>query len=250
MDLKDVWDEQYNNNIETALKDKNLFQLELDAIKLKIKEFLDSSSENIINILELGSGTGLLAEEIMNEFKNYNLEIYYTGIDFSLNAVKTANNRNIKNTTFIENDFLSFLEKDKKEYNIILTQRSIMAIMEEKEQNKMLDLIEKKTKNIGIFSECTEEGFNNLNELRKKLKLKDLEKVWHSRYLTKNQLDKYFINYNIEDFSSIYYLITRIIYPYFEEPKHNTVLADFAASLKQEGDYSFLKLITFYKTNK
>ncbi len=247
MNIKDVWNEQYSDMKETALQDKNLFKLESDAIKNKIKSFIAQVDKKEINILELGSGTGFLASIIIREFASNNITLNYTGVDFSSLATEKANSRKLENSIFLENDFIDFLKTTTLQYDIILTQRAIMAIMEEDKQNLMLGLIIKKLDGIGIFSECTEEGFLKLNALRRELNVNDLEKVWHSRYLSTQQLDKYFKNYIIEDFSSMYYLITRVIYPMFEEPHHNTPLADFAASLKQDGEYSFLKLIIIRK---
>ncbi len=241
MNINEVWDSQYESNNDTALKDVNLFKLESNALIKKINEYIEKTRKKEITILELGSGTGYLARIIIDAFAN--VKINYTGVDFSANACEIAKKRELKNSTFIQNDFDSFLKTDNNKYDIILSQRSIMAVMKEDEQNSILRLIKQKIDGIGLFSECTVEGLENLNSLRSGLGIDELEKVWHSKYLDKKQLDKYFVNYEIEDFSSIYYLVTRVIYPYFEEPKHNTPLADFAASLKQTGNFSFLKLI-------
>ncbi len=242
MSIKNVWDKQYSEHDDTALKDRNLFELESKAIKDEIRLFLSEENKNNISILELGSGTGFLAKLILDEFPQTKID--YTGVDFSAIATQNANKRRLRGVSFIENDFISFLQEDgNKQYDVILTQRSIMAVMEEYEQNLILELVANKINGMGLFSECTADGFKNINNLRKKLDVGKLEKVWHSKYLENQQLDKYFPNYKIKDFSSMYYLITRVLYPMFEEPKHNTSLADFAASLKQDSDYSFLKLI-------
>ena len=67
-------------------------------------------------------------------------------------------------------------------------------------------------------------------------------KVWHSCYLDENIFQTIFPICEKFDFSSTYWLITRVIYPFFEEPKHNSPIHKFAANISQVGDYSLTKL--------
>jgi hypothetical protein len=58
-----------------------------------------------------------------------------------------------------------------------------------------------------------------------------------------------FPSLEIIDYSSTYWLITRVVYPYFAEPKHNTALHDFAAGLHQDGPYGLVKLFASRSTH-
>ena len=59
MSLRQAWEDQYKADTSTALKDTNLFQLEVDALINSIKDYLGSKSKDIpIKILELGCGAG------------------------------------------------------------------------------------------------------------------------------------------------------------------------------------------------
>jgi len=100
---------------------------------------------------------------------------------------------------------------------------------------------------IGIFSEVTTQAFKKLQTLRKKIKLPPLEKIWHSHHLDETIIPKMFHHSEIIDFSSTYWLITRVIYPFFEEPKHNTAIHKFASNLSQDGDYGLVKMFIVKK---
>lgn len=245
--LNSVWDKYYKKSSRnTILKDDNFFRLEIQAILEQIKSYIQR--KKTIKILELGSGSGYLASKICSNLLK-NISYDYTAIDFSEEAVTKAKKRKIKNCTFIKNDFSDFLKNSDDVYDIIISQRSIMAIMNQNQQKKLLILIKKhmKQNSIGIFSEVTQQAFKKIQTLRRKIKLPPLEKVWHSRYLDETLLSRIFKHSKIIDFSSTYWLVTRVIYPFFEEPKHNSIIHKFAFNLSQEGDYGLVKLFIVKK---
>ena len=243
--LIDVWNSQYVTSDDTSLKDKNYFDLETNAIIEQIIKYVQKINSSSLNILELGSGTGLLSSLITSKLSE---KIYgsfsYTGVDFSDVAVKKSNDRNINNCKFIQNDFINFFENNNEKFDIIISQRSIMALMDNESHIKLLQLLKKSLSNqgIGIFSEVTKQSFEKIQKLRKELSIDPLEKVWHSCYLDEKIFQTVFTSCNIFDFSSIYWLITRVIYPYFEEPKHNSLIHNFASNLSQIGNYGLTKL--------
>ena len=62
--LIDVWNSQYENSDDTAIKDKNYFNLEVNAIIEQIIKYVNKTNISSLRILELGSGTGLLSSLI------------------------------------------------------------------------------------------------------------------------------------------------------------------------------------------
>lgn len=246
--LTKVWDNYYENSKKNyILKDDNFFQLEIQAISDQVSSFVKKNKKQI-KILELGSGSGFLASILCSKIlkkSNY----HYQGVDFSQQGINKANRRKIKNCSFIQSDFLEFFVNNNEKFDIIITQRSIMAIMNNKDKKKLLNLIKNHmTKNsIGIFSEVTTQAFKKLQSLRKKLKLPPLAKIWHSHHLDEKFIPEIFSNSKIIDYSSTYWLITRVIYPYFEEPKHNSFIHSFASKLSQSGDYGMVKLFIVKK---
>ena len=257
MSLKKTWDEQYDGEKISSLKDKNLYFLEVKAIILCIHKVIKNFSANReeFKILELGCGTGELLRQIDTSLKNlsnFHINPKFVGVDFSTNAIKQAKNNALENQTFICDDFLNYLvSTESNSIDIIVTQRAIMAIMDQKLQKQVLNEINRvlKENGTGIFSECFNSGLNNLNQLRELAKLGPIEKVWHSLYLEEENFFQIFKNVNFDDFCSTYFLITRIIYPYFDAAKHNQTIHDIAVKFPNSGTNSFLKLVQVSKKN-
>ena len=248
--LTQVWNEYYDESKKnTILKDNNFFKLEINSIVENLIIEINFIKKSSVKILELGSGTGFLASKIMLTLKKKKIQCNYTGIDFSPVANRKANKRNIKNCEFINSDFVEFLKSNNEKFDFIITQRSIMAIMEKNSQLLLLKLIKKSLskKGIGLFCECTVQALSEIQKLRKKLEILPLKKVWHSRYVDVNTILSLFTNTRIIDFASTYWFLTRIVYPYFKEPKHNTNFHKFAAVLPQEGNYGLVKLFVVQK---
>ena len=124
-----------------------------------------------------------------------------------------------------------------------------MALMTGHSQIRLFKLIKKHLSQSGvdIFSEATVQALRQNQKLRKSLGLSPMIKVWHSRYLDTRLLLKIFSNVQIVDFSSTYWLLTRVVYPFFQDPKHNTKFHNFASSLSQEGNYGLAKIFVVRK---
>ena len=241
-ELKTIWDNQYTGDGDTALKDRNLFRLEIQAIIKHVENNLAGREE--IALLELGCGTGYLIKEISNHFAPRGIKVISIGVDFSENAIAEASQRNVPFSRFISSDFFAFFNETKTHFDFIITQRSLMALLTRTDQKALLALIKASLapNGIGIFSECFEEQYIKMNSLRKIMGVGDLVKVWHSMYLCESDLTGLFSTVEFDDFCSSYMLITRIIYPYFEDPLHNQKIHDLAASFPQCGDFGFLRI--------
>ena len=244
LDLKETWEDYYSDHIDTAIKDHFFFHLEIRAILESIESFLLLHNSEQIAILEIGCATGYLLKQISKKFdKKYNIKL--TGVDFSTNAINQARKRNIPNATFIEDNMLYFFNRNSQTYNLIITQRTIMALLERNEQISFLTAVKcsLKENGMGVFSECLKSGLDELNKLRRQLNIEPILKVWHSRYLEKEIFEDIFSQTEYFDFSSLYWLVTRVIYPFFEEPVHNSKIAEFTAQLPQLGNFGLAKLI-------
>lgn len=245
-DLIGVWNDYYSDTTaDTALKDKNFFDLEVGTIIREVGKEIERKPRASLDILELGSGTGYLAKATVEDItKQSRIPVSYIGVDFSDVGVAHAKDRNITGCEFIVSDFLEFLEGDKRRYDMVVSQRSIMAILDADFQLRLLQMIKQCLweDGLGIFSEATERAANEVNRLRKQLGLDPFEQIWHSRYLNEDQLKEVFSSVTVLDFASTYWLITRVVYPYFQKPVHNTPLHEFAASLPQTGEHGLVKL--------
>lgn len=245
--IEETWDNYYSEKTDTAIKDRNFFRLEIEEINSQLRAYLTDRNLAEASILELGCGTGFLIEYLQKELVAHDLTFH--GVDLSSNAIKQAKERAITKTSFSKNDFLSFLDSSTEEFDAIITQRSIMALMESEEQDKMLGFIKSRLKpdGIALLSEGFIENVQEMDKLREKLDLEPIGTVWHSRYLTKKQVQDFLGNAQFIDFSSTYWLVTRVISPYFTEPVHNSKIADFSSQLPQLGNHSTVKLICYSK---
>lgn len=250
--LKKTWNLQYDNGSDTALKDKNLFQMEVLTLISQLK--LSVNNKTHVNILELGCGTGYFISLMHKEFsKINNLTFNITGVDFSDSAILNAHKRSLSNVKFVCNDFSSFLSSNNKKFDLIVTQRSLMAVMEEAEQELILKKMHESLTDDGVIvmSECFSNHFRKFNDMRKDANLPPIEKVWHSRHIDESMLERMFDNVEYTEFCSTYMLITRLIYPLFENnPQHNQFIHDYANSLPESGSNSYLKIVTIPKGSK
>jgi SAM-dependent methyltransferase len=243
-ELVDVWDNYYTSMEDTAIRDRPFFELEVEAITSRVRALAEAAQVASLRVLELGSGTGFLAERVVERIRPLGVELHFDGVDFSAIGVERAVRRELPECDFHEADFLAFVQAADDAYDIIITQRSIMAILEPDPQTRLLEGIRDllKPSGAGLLSEGSVQGLDRLNELRAGLDVDRLEKVWHSRYLDEQEVERVFGSVEIVHFAPLYWLITRVVYPYFEEPRHNTPLHDFAATLPQAGDFSPVRL--------
>jgi len=243
--LTDVWDHYYADSDEdTAIKDRAFFDLEIDALLSRVAGFVQDRGQPRARVLELGSGTGYLASRLVDALQAIGCALEYDGVDFSEVATARATDRGLPGCTFHRSDFLDFVASAGATYDYVVTQRSIMAVMEQGPQRLLLEGVRARLApdGIGLLSEGSNAGFDRLKKLRAQVGLEGFEKVWHSRYLDEEVIRDVFPSAECVDFSSVYWLVTRVVYPLFEEPKHNQPIHSFAASLPQTGDFGLVKL--------
>lgn len=245
--IVEQWNAYYRDpaNAQTAIRDKAFFRLEVDAIVEAIQDALASRGlDRPSRILELGSGTGELVSIILNRLDGHGIE--YVGVDISKVAIKMARGRELGNCTFVESDFLAFLRASQDRYDLIITQRSIMAVLDRSLQTQLLGEIKAHLEVGGtaIISEGTQDAFKRMAALRKSLSVEPYKDIWHCLYIEEEDLYGTFGQVGCRDFASLYWLVTRVIYPHFEEPKHNSTVHAFAEQLDQTGDYGLVKLFT------
>jgi len=251
--IRKTWDQYYQENSgDTVLKDRNFFVLETGAILQAIESYIERHAGKELVIVELGSGLGGLAEKVELQLAaKTNLKFRYFGYDFSGPGVEKSNARGLKHSHFIEKDFIAGLRSLSESPDIIITQRAVMALMEAKDQEDLMILIRETLKLGGeaILSEGSQQGLQQLIDLRSILNIQEgFEKVWHSLYLDEAMLQRVFgTKLETNDYSSMYWLITRVVYPFFETPKHNSKIHDFAAKLAPSGNFGLVKLFLYRK---
>jgi len=151
----------------------------------------------------------------LNTIKKAKLIIRIEKSNYLFNkAKKIIHKKFVKNLKLFKDDILNF--KSKMKFDTIITQRVIINLKNWTLQKKSLKNISSNLKKNGIYIclECTNEGWKNLNILRKEMNLLIIPKHdWHNFYLN----EKKFLNFMKKEFKIIkkinfnmYYFLTRL----------------------------------------
>lgn len=190
----------------------------------------------------------------MSLFKNINI----TGIDYSDKLISEAqkNPDILKYKNRIEfklGDILDVQSYPKKKFDIILLKRVLINLNTEEDQLQALFNLKILLKPNGkiILTEAVEENWKRLNILRQECSLEELKQPWHNKYLTKKIINSLYSQFNVEcddDYSSSYYLISRVVNPVLKkltDDKNFDYLSEInrmASLLPNFGDYGIQRL--------
>ena len=256
--VRSVWDEfaqKYGMDRRASTPDAYLVDLEIRTLTRQIK--------NGDRVLDIGTGNGYTALKLAMK-KN----IYITGIDISQEMVSNASKMREKYSSHIkgnaqfeignilDTEFLNRFQSDS--YDVILTKRSLINILSWKEQKESISKFYKLLKPAGkyIMIEATVQGYENINRLRERFGISKTRIRWHNNYLDEEKLIPFlnstFQSVYFKDFSSTYYVGSRVIQPlllkpFGKEPSYDFRLNWFFSHLPSSGNYGIQKLIVCHK---
>ena len=217
--ILDYWNLRAGKKI---LKCTNDINLESNEIKI----FL-SIIKKKKNVLDIGCGEG----ELLRNLKKKNKCNCY-GIDFSQKLIKIAKQKS-KNINYYCMDMNKIKDefKAKIKFDYIITKRSIQNLTSWTEQKKFINQLKffsgPKTKI--LLMESSNDGLININQMRKKLKLKKIIRPWHNLYLEEKKLKKTKFKgikfVKIEELFSTYYFTSRVLNAAINpKPSYNDLL--------------------------
>jgi cyclopropane fatty-acyl-phospholipid synthase-like methyltransferase len=234
-----------------AMPDVNLRKLEFDAICKHVK--VDDS------LLDIGCGNGSCTIEFAKMIRGN-----VVGIDFARNMVKYAEDllkeedkELQKRVSFIVENILNL--KLKRIFNKVISQRCLINLPESEMQIKALENIYQflDINGIVLLSEDTLQGFNSVNLLRKQVGLEPITKRWHNTLINEDifssePICSLFKLKDIIDFSSTYYMISRVINISYartmkDDQDYYPELDSIAALLPPVGNFGLLRLIVLEK---
>lgn len=253
--------ENYNFWVDRLKKQKETLVCTKDII-------LDELEENQIikniktnkTILELGCGNGVILKKILKKKKIKS----YLGTDFVKELIDSckfkfnSENLNFKTLDMTLIDKSTFSER----YDYIITKRAIQNILSHKLQLKVIDNAGYflKKKGMMILVESSANAQRNINALRKKYKLSKIIPPFHNLFFNDDKIKNYkFKNvklFKINNFSSNFYFISRIIYALYakkflkKKPTYNHPLNKIASMLDEKlikNDFSQIKTYIFKK---
>lgn len=180
-------------------------------------QFILQNIEKKKNILDIGCGNGYTLKKIYKKQKVCKLY----GIENNLSLYNLAKKNLEKKAKIIKYDIRKKIRNYKNFFDIIICQRVIINLMKINDQRRALDNILYILKRNGklIFIEGFQSGLENLNSLRKKLKLKKIPTAYHNL----NLRDNFFKRKNLKDitpkntknFLSKNYFIARVLDPIY-----------------------------------
>lgn len=253
-----VWDEfaqKYKLDRRTSTPDAYLVDLEIKTLIHFIK--------NGRELLDIGCGNGYTSIKLARKRK-----IEIIGIDISAEMIKYANQlakyegKKLKGTAeFRVGNILdpNFVESfGQGNFDIVLTKRTLINILSWDEQKECIARIWRllKPKGIYIMIEATMQGYEKINSLREKLHIPRTPIRWHNVYLDEEKLIPFlkerFQITHISNFSSTYYVGSRVIQPlilkpFGKEPQYDSCINRFFSSLPSFGNYGIQKLFVCRK---
>lgn len=187
--------------------------------------------------------------------------IRITGIDYAPSMVEHANlNLNragpLKGSTLFKvGNFLN-LDFPANSFDKVITKRCLINLGSQAHQRTALLEAYRVLKPGGLFliSEVSVQSASHLNQLRKKFGLEMMTPLWHNCYMDEGDLlsfaEPYFEVKKIKRFSSTYYVMTWVLYPFFVRSGRRNYRSWYhrlAAHLPQLGDYGLQKLYVLQK---
>ena len=191
-------------------------------------------------VLDIGCGDGSTIHRLHQE-----KQVTGIGIDYSKEMINKAIYRQMNSDIlFINKSMFLVSNEDLGQFNVVYTQRCLINLDSFEEQKKAINRIKGLLKPNGIFImvEATLDGLEQTNKLRQTLGLNVILPPWHNLYFNINdvstlQTDDFFIE-KIEEVSSTYYFISRVIYAkqvtvQCEEPSYDSEINLLSAQLPQ-----------------
>lgn len=180
-----------------------------------LKDFIKKAKPQ--RILDLGCGNGWSTIQVRPDQLH---EIF--GIDFNEEAIAYARDlvatNQLEGFSFYVGD-LEKLDFDENYFDMIYSKRTLSNLPSVRRQQLAISECARTLRQGGFFylQDLFLEGHQNLNKLRKKFNLPEIKKPRHANLLEdailREMTGEFFDLISVEDNTSSYYLVSRIIYP-------------------------------------
>lgn len=244
-EIKAYWDEQaakYGSNPNATTNDIFLRKIEINYLC----EFLESFDKKL-RVLDIGCGNGYSTFEYKKKVPKHD----YVGADYSEEMIKSAKERllkeNITGITFEVMD-VTQLSLYNEKFDLIISDRCLVNLGNSGNRKKAIKEI-CRTLNSGgkyLMIENFIEGHIEFNKLREWIGLPEINVRWHNSFFSKDELNESIKNYfeikRFENISSLYYLVTRVVYSKVcllegREPDYDNIIYQVASELPPIGNF-------------
>lgn len=254
IDIQEHWNniaETYTTDPRGTMPDVHLRKLEFAAIC----QWIDRDD----SVLDLGCGNGFMTLQLAQKITGP-----VVGIDFAKKMIDSAQHllRETKpelrtRVRFAVDDIVH--PQITGQFRKVISQRCLINLPSQHDQITALQKIHGLLEDGGIalLSEDTLQGYNTINALRASLQMENMAKRWHNylfdeELLVQDPVQSLFDTVTICDFSSTYYLISRVVNIAYARRRQEGVefypeLDVIASQLPAVGNFGLLRLIVLRK---
>lgn len=250
-ETRNYWEERAlaDDSIQSTTQDVFLREIELNTLFERIREYSPKY------VADVGCGDGRTTIGLALKFG----EIQFGGFDYSSsmieNAKKVLTKQNVPNVRFEQHDICNSLRGT---FDLIYTTRCLINLTSWDLQKNAIKNIHRALKDDGVYLmfENFREGQENFNRIRKKYELAEISIRDHNLFFTHKKLldftDDLFEVKEDVNISSIYYLVSRVIYSKIcadlgTKPDYFDAHHRYAANLPFCGEYGPVRLISLRK---
>jgi len=254
--VKEYWDEraaQFAKSPAATTNDVYLRELEIATLVRVIVELKIAAPGPV---LDVGCGNGYSTLRVARELPS----LEFTGVDFSENMVEAAqallagSPELAPRVSFRVGSVLDLTAACGEQlFAATMTDRCLINLLAAEDQTRAIAQIAARTRPSGwyIAIENFVEGQERMNAARRTMGLEDIPVRWHNRYLVEAEFLKaaepFFDKVHWYDFSSAYYLATRVAYSAMckmrgEEPNYEHEMHRRAVNLPWGGQFSPIRM--------
>jgi len=249
-DVYNYWNSRCSGKFPGS-NDFNLKKLEVETFCRELQDIEFSS------ILDVGCGAGETLNDIQSSFPG----TLYAGIDIAENMIELAKERYGNNRFRFKVDSLPNMSTVEEKFDVVISERSLINLESVEEQLSSIKRISDFLRPGGIYLmiENFNSGLNNINEVRKNMRLNEISPPWFNLYFEDNFIDQVEMSTCLRVkkesfFASTYYFLSRGIYARIAEDRNETPqydseinLVSINYDLPEIGDFCPTKLIVWEK---
>jgi SAM-dependent methyltransferase len=238
-------------------------QKEVDLIISFVLAVSRRVQERQMHVLDAGCGNGYTLQKLTEVLK----DCRFFGLEITPELLEIAITRRLKRCQLDGGD-IRCAPYDDGVFDIIITERCLINILDKQEQLDALHEIARMLKPTGYFLmiECFNDGLQNNNRARREMGLDDIAPAYHNLYFDKEELyagiRDLLIPADPEDidpdcgmmlfpsnFLSSHYFVARVLHPLLTKGEwiRNTEFVNFFSFLPPYGNYSPVQSLIFKK---
>ena len=253
-DIKEFWEDKAKEqgvSYKASWEDYYCMQMEIEAVN----KLLEDSDR----VLDIGCANGVGTIELASK-----RPLKIKGIDYAEEMIAAAKKGLNENKHILKGevsfDMGNILHLNEKEncYDKVITKRVVINLENLENQIKAAKEVHRVLKPAGVFcmSEASADGLKCINALRREFSLDQLKEPWHNTYIDEDKFIKgisvYFEVLDILNFSSTYYIGSRVLQPFINKllnqtPNYLSEINNLFKQLPPYGEYGIQKLFILRK---